>query len=192
MLGAPVAGCIGAVIIIVRVVAGAVVVMMPVVVLIVVVVSVAVRGWVGLAVWLERRVDDDHLGFALDPKRLDFRVAADSQTIGQDLDRHVPVAEHPGHARQRGKIRGPDLKEQFRLGYDLDQIAIVEHESIIRAEPNRFRKVELDARSLLSKDKTALHPALIEVEKQRIDDATGAILSGSQHLGHSRHGESIS
>src|SRR5262245_8332736 len=70
----------------------------------VVVMRMVVMRMAGDRIRLERRLDHDGPRAALAEQGLDLRVALDAQPVGEELHRHMPVAEQPRDAREYGRI----------------------------------------------------------------------------------------
>ena len=77
-------------------------------------------------VGLERRGQRRDLGGDTGEHRLDLRVAAQPAPGGEDLHRHVAVAEPPGEARERDQIGNARLDQGFQIRHHLDQGAVVD------------------------------------------------------------------
>jgi hypothetical protein len=136
---------------------------------------------------IERGLDGDDLGAEAREQRLDRWIAAEAQPIGEELHRHVTIAEMPGKPRQRGEIMRARLDQRFRLGDHFDQGAVVEHEQVAHAQGDGLVEIELAARSLDSGHRTARGATALEIEDDRIDDMTVARPGGS-HFGNATHG----
>ena len=67
------------------------------------------RHRIGAAFRIERRLDDDDLGAEPRQKRFDRRVPAQPQPIGEDLYRHMAVAEIPGEPCERIEIARDEM-----------------------------------------------------------------------------------
>jgi hypothetical protein len=100
----------------------------------------------------------------------------------------VPVAQHPGDARERLQIYGTDLEQRLSLGNDVDETTVLEHERVVGAQPNRSFEIELDARPFHSKYMAAMRAALVECENERISRLPMTMVVARQHLGRTRHG----
>jgi hypothetical protein len=166
-----------------------VVMMIVIVTVIVVVVMMPVtRRHVGAAYGVERRLDRHDLGAETCEERLDRRIAPHAQTVGEELDRNVTVAEMPREARERGEVLGASLDQRLRLGDDFDEIAVVELEQIAGAQRDRLGEIEREVCSLHASHAAARRPALFGREDQRIDDAAigrrgGKHSDGTMHEG---------
>src|SRR5690242_3335587 len=108
------------------------------------------------AVRLERRGKRRQLRGDGGKQRLDLGVAAQTQAVGEDLHRHVAVAELPGDAGERRRIGDARLDQRLRLRYDLDQAAVVEHQQIVGRERRRLGEIELDAGALAGEEEALL------------------------------------
>ena len=136
---------------------------------------------------IERRLDGDDPGAETPKQRRDRRIAPHAQPIGEELDRHVTVAEVPGEPCQCREILSAHLDQRFRLGDHLDQVAVVEHEQVAHAQPVGFAEIELAARSLDPGHRAARGAAPVQVENDRVDD-TALAGSGGNHFGNTTHG----
>src|SRR5215831_14376278 len=88
--------------------------MMRMIVMRMAVVCVVVMRMAGDRIRLERRLDHDGLRATLAEQGLDLRVALDAQPVGEELHRHMPVAEQPRDAREYGRIGDARLDQRFR------------------------------------------------------------------------------
>jgi len=139
--------------------------------MVMVMMTVLLRGFVGAAFRLERRVDRNHLGAERLQQRLDRRISGEPQPPLQDLHRDMAVAEMPGEPRQHGKIAGTNLDQRFRLGHDLDQSAIVEHQCVVGAQPHGLGEIQLHADTFDAEQEALLDLlALCVGQDQRVDD----------------------
>lgn len=139
------------------------------------------------AIGLERRGERRHLGGGTGEQCLDLGVAAQSQPVGEDLHRHMAVAELPRRPRERRRVGDARLDQRFRVGHDLDEAAVVEHQHVVGRERRRIGKVELDAGALAGEEEALLGLALREIENKRVGGAVRARLAGSQDFGGARH-----
>jgi hypothetical protein len=90
--------------------------------------------------------------------------------VGQDLHRHVAIAECQDEARDRREILGPHLDHGLDVGHDLGELAVVEYQEIVGAQAWRRRKIELDTGALAAEHKALLLAPVVEFQQQRIDD----------------------
>jgi hypothetical protein len=119
---------------------------------------------------LERRRHLDAGKSMLREERLDLGSLLQPDAVGQDLHRHVAIAECQDEARDRCEILGSHLDHGLDVGHDLGEIAVVEHQEIVGAQARRRRKIELDTCALAAEHKTLLLAPIVEFQQQRIDD----------------------
>lgn len=154
------------------VIAMAVVVVIVAVVVMAVIVSVLTGGCdrVGPAFRLERRFDFHDLAAERSNERGHAIRALQANTIGQDLHRHVAVAERMGDFRERRNVSA-HFDEFFRSRDDFNGVAVIEQQCVVGAQRDRCGKVECDGSALLSRHVAALQAALFGIEYHRVDDA---------------------
>ena len=131
---------------------------------------VAVLMPVRAIVRLERRRHLDAGKSMLREERLDLGSLLQPDAVGQDLHRHVAIAECQDEARDRCEILGSHLDHGLDVGHDLGELAVVEHQEIVGAQARRRRKIELDTCALAAEHKTLLLAPIVEFQQQRIDD----------------------
>jgi C4-dicarboxylate-specific signal transduction histidine kinase len=122
----------------------------------------------------------------LEEKR-DLRRAGDAQAIGENLHRHVAVAEREDEPRGPGEILLAHLRYLFDLGDDLDQPAVVEQQEVVGAQERRRWEIELDAGALAAKHEAPLLDAVLVFEQHGIDDVARRFSRADDFLG-ARHG----
>ena len=130
----------------------------------------AARHGVGAAFRLERSLDLDELCAEARQQCLDRRIALEPEPALQHLHRHVAVAQMPGQPGEARKVASPRLDQWLGLGHDLHQTALLEHQRVIRTEPDRLGEVKLHACALDAEHKAFLSLALSEGQDQRVDD----------------------
>jgi hypothetical protein len=101
--------------------------------MVVVPVTVVMRLPVRVIVRLERRRHFGALKSVLRHQSLDLRLLLQPDAVGQDLHRHMAIAERQDEARRRGEILGAHLEHRFDVGHDFHKPAIVEHQEVVRA-----------------------------------------------------------
>jgi hypothetical protein len=143
---------------------------------------------IGAALRIEWRLDGDDPRPKAGEQRLDRRIAPQPQAVGQDLHRHVAVAEMPGHAGKRFKILGTDLDQGLGFSDHLNEAAVIEHEQIAHAQRHRRREIDLVARAIEANQQTALRPARREGQNRCVDDAGGIGLFGGKDGVNAAHG----
>jgi CRP-like cAMP-binding protein len=85
-----------------------------------------VRGGIGAAFGIERRLDLDDAGAEPGHHRLDDVVAADAQALRHNLGRQMAVAEMPGDPHQMERIGATDFNQRLGSGDHLDQAAVLQ------------------------------------------------------------------
>ncbi len=130
---------VGPIVVVMAMIVVVVVIVMSVPMIVMMVVTVVRRSFVGAAFRLERRIDLDQPGAERLQQRLDRPIAAQTQTLVQDLHRDMAIAEMPGHPRQRRKVGAAGLNQRLGLSHHLGHTALFEHERVVGAKPHRFR-----------------------------------------------------
>ena len=119
---------------------------------------------------LERRCHLDAGKSMPRDQRLDLGPLLHPDAVGQNLHRHVAIAECQDEARDRWEILGPHLDHRLDVGHDLGELAVVKHQEIVGAQARRRRKIELDTCALAAEHKTLLLAPIVEFQQQRVDD----------------------
>jgi len=176
------------VIVIVTVVTVVIVIMIMIMIMMMIIVVMIMARMRARAVGLERRGERRELRRDTGEQRLDLGVAADPHPVGEDLHRHVAIAEPPGHASERRGIRDARFDQRFRVSHDLDQRAVVEHERVIGRKRRRIGEIEFDAGAPAGEEETLLGLALVEIENERIAGGGRTRLAGSQDFRRAWHG----
>jgi hypothetical protein len=154
------------------VVVGAMTVMMIVAVMlmtmvIMIIVSMAGLG-VGPAFRIERRLDLDDARPQPLHHRFDHMVPANSQALGQDLGRQVPVAEMPGEPHQMMRIAGANFEQRLGRRHDLDQPAVLQHQGIATAKRGGVLEVEQECEPAGPGHRQTATVAIVEIEQDGI------------------------
>jgi hypothetical protein len=147
---------------------------------------VLVRGRIAV-VGLERRRHRLRLESALLQEERDFRHIGDPQPVGEDLHRHVAVAEREDQPRALGEVLLAHLQDRLDLGDDLDQAAVVEQQEVVGAQQRRRREIEFDAGALAAEDEALLLDAVLVFEQHGVDDVALGLSGADDFLG-ARHG----
>ena len=111
---------------------------------------------------LERRCHLDAFKPMLRHQRFDLGPLLQPDSIGQNLHRNMTIAEHQHESGHRGEFRDPHFDDRLDIGHDLRELAVVEHQQIVGAQPRRRRKVEFDTHALSAEHKTLLPAAVVE------------------------------
>jgi hypothetical protein len=131
---------------------------------------------------LERRRDLDAGEAVLGHQRFDLRQLLHPHAVGEDLHRHVAIAEHIDEPRHRGEILGPHLDEGLYVGDDFGEPAIVEHQQVVGAQMWRLGKIELNAGALAAEHEAVLLAPVVEPEQQRVGDLGAGLALGENFL----------
>ena len=183
-------GVIGCMPMVIAMIPMVVVIVTTMVVMLVVVVLVAGgrRHDVGAPFGVERRLDRRQTRTETIQHRLDGGVTAQPQAVGKHLDRNVPVAEMPGEPRQRIDVRGPHLDQRLGLGHDLDQAAVVEHQSIAHAQHHGLRQIDHDRRAVHGRQGAVLQASAGVIQDHAVDDPPAVDPGGGDNAGGASHG----
>lgn len=161
--------------------------MIVIVPVIVAVVMMLLHRRIGAPFGIERRLDRHDFGAKTREQRLDRGIAPHAQTIGEELDRNVAVAEMPGEPRKRGKVLGARLDQRLRLGNDFDEVPVVELEQIAGAQRDPFGEIEGKVRPLNTVHAAVRRPALLGREDHRIDGDFAVRHVGGNNFDDPRH-----
>jgi hypothetical protein len=159
-----------------------IVAMMMTMIMVVMMVRVLVRGRVAI-VGLERRGHGLRLEAAFGEEQRDLRRVGDAQAVGEDLHRHMAVAEREDEARGPGEILLTHLEHWLDLGDDLDQPAVVEDKQVVGPQQRRVREIELDAGPLAAEHEALLLDAVLVFQQHGIDDLARRICAADGFLG---------
>lgn len=147
---------------------------MAVMVMPVMVMAVRHRHFVGAALGLERTLDLADLRTEPLQHVGDDVIAPDPEPGGPDLGLEMAIAEVPGEAHQMTGVAAADLGKLLRLGDDLDQPVIIEHEGIAMGERRAFGEID---QQRLAADRRHRPPPPAPVLKIQ-DDAVGERFAG--------------
>jgi hypothetical protein len=150
------------------------------------VMRVLVRGRVAV-IGFERRHHGLRLEAAFLEEKRDLRRAGDAQPVGENLNRHMAIAEREDEPRSLGEILLAHLRYLFDLGDDLDQPAVVEQQEVVGAQERRRWEIELDAGALAAEHEAPLLDAVLVFEQHGIDDVARRFSRADDFLG-ARHG----
>ena len=140
-----------------------------------------------IIVGLERRRHLDAGEAVLGHQRLDLGQLLQPDPVGEDLDRHMAIAERQDEARHRGEILRPQLDERLAVGHHFGEPAVVEHQEVVGAQAGRLGKIELDAGPLAAEHEALLPAAIVEPEQQGVGDLAPGLALGENSL-RARHG----
>ncbi len=138
-------------------------------------------------VGFERRRHRLWLESAFLQKERDLRHIGDAEPVGENLHRHMAVAEREDQPRTLGKILFTHLQHRLDVGDHLYQPAVVEQQEVVGAKQRRHREIELDARALAAEHEALLLDPVLVFEQHGIDDVALGFPGADDFLG-ARHG----
>jgi hypothetical protein len=157
---------------------------MPVVI---VTVMMIMRMAMGIIIGLERRRHLYAGEVVLGHQRLDLGQLLQPDAVGEDLDRHMAIAERQNEARQSREILRAQLDERLAVGHHFGEPAVVEHQQVVGAQTGRLGKIELDTGALAAEHEALLPAAIVEPEQQGVGDLAPGLALGENSL-RARHG----
>ena len=99
--------------------------------------AMTLRRRIGPAFRFEWRFDYCHFRTERNEQGFCRSVALRADAVGQKLGLDVTVAKMPSETRERRNIDRACFNQRLGRGHDFHQIAIVENEKIIGAQPDR-------------------------------------------------------
>lgn len=126
--------------------------------------AVSRRRDIGAAFWIERRFDFDDLGAKPARHIFDHVIASDPQRPFGHFRRQMTIAEVPGDANERARIRATDFREPFRRGEDFDDASVLELKPVAGAQHRRFGQIEKKGEAADPGHRDAPSMALVIVE----------------------------
>lgn len=126
------------------------------------------RGGIGAAFGIERRLDGDDARAEAAQHLGDDVVAADAQRPGRDLHRQMAVAEMPGQPHQMHGIGAADFDQRLRRGDHLDQAAVFQHQRIAAAQRDGIFQIEQERQPARSRHRHAATMTVVEIEDDGI------------------------
>jgi hypothetical protein len=124
--------------------------------------------YVGAAFRIERRLDLDDAG--AEPARhvFDHVISADAQALLQQFGRQVTIAQMPGDARQRRRVRAANLQELFGRGDDFDDPAVFQRQAVAGAQHDRLRQIEQKGEAAHADHRDPPAVTIVIVEHDRV------------------------
>ena len=133
---------------------------------------------IGAAFGIERRLDLDDARAKPLHHRLDDVIAPDTQTLGHDLCRQMPIAEVPGDPDQMMRVAAANLDQGLRRRDDFDQTSIVEHQRVAAAQRDGAFEVEQELQTARARHRHPPPVTVVEIENDGIGRSLGpAILA---------------
>ena len=126
------------------------------------------RGGIGAAFGIERRLDLDDAGAQPFHHVLDDVIAADAQVAARDLRRQMPVAEMPGDPYQMRRIGASDLQQRLGRCDHFDQPAVFQHQRVAAAKRDGILQVEQEFEAARAGHRHPPPMAIVEVEHHGI------------------------
>ena len=81
-----------------------------------------------------------------------------------------------------------DFDQRLGFGDDLDQLAVIEHQRIVGAQPRRLGEIDLDAGAFDAEHEALFHLPLRVRQDQSVDDSAALALGSRLDAGGARHG----
>jgi len=144
---------------------------------------------VGAAFRLEACLDPRHRAAETAHHVLDRVVRRDADAVGQDLRRHMPVADVPGEPRQMQRVACGDLRDRLLRRDDADHAAVLEHETVAVLELRRLRQIEQEDEIAFGAHGDAPAIAAVMWQHDGVERLRGA---GRHHFGCARCGQDFS
>ena len=119
---------------------------------------------IGAAFRIEWRLDFDHARAQSPHHGIDDVIPADSQSLGHDLRRQMPVAEMPGDADQMLWITSLDLEQRLGSRDHFNEPAVLQHQRIAAAERDGILQVEQEFESARPSHRHAAAMPVVEIE----------------------------
>jgi hypothetical protein len=179
---------------VIMVVMGMVVMVMPMMIVPVVVVTMMRVTMCGLrllrisaALRFEGAFDLRDLAAKLARHILNHLIAANANTIGQNLHGQMTIAQMPSHARQITRLCDADFGEWLGCRHHFDQAPIFEHKCIAMAQHDGFGQIKQEGEALHAGHSDPAAMTLFKIEHNRIGGrclpcATGADEIRADHI----------
>jgi len=93
--------------------------------------------------------------------RFESGIGPYAQAVGENLHRHMPVAQMPGQTRQVGHVVAANLDQRFGLDHYFNKTAIVQFKHIAVAQQHRPGKHRADSSAVHTGEMPRLQAALL-------------------------------
>ena len=133
---------------------------------------------VGAALGIKRRFDRRQPCAEPAQHIFDNVIAPDAQSLADDLDVDVTIADMPREACQIVSIRSGDFNQRLGPPNDADDRAVVEHQAVAVAQRGGLRKIEQEFCAALAAQHDAAAMAVMRVERDRVDGCRLIPMSG--------------
>ena len=128
---------------------------------------------IGPALGVEGCLDRRHGGAKPAQHRLDDVIAADAQTLAEQLGRQMAIAQMPGDAHKMGAIAGRHLGECLRRRLDSDDAAILQHEPVAMFQRHSAGQIKQEGRATLCRHHHTPTMARVKIENDRVGSGLG-------------------
>lgn len=142
---------------------------------------------IGAAFRLKRCFDQRDLGAERGEQSLDRVIAPRADTVRQQLDRDMAVAEMPGQTSQTGHIGQARLDQRLGRRDDFDQTAVVEHQQVVGAQARRAVQMDVDSVAFDACRGRRLAAALGIIEDHGIGDRSPVAMVSGDDARSARH-----
>lgn len=126
---------------------------------------------VSAALRIERRLDRHQSRAQRFQRCFERAVGPHAQPVGENLHRHVAVAEMPGKARQMREIAAANLDEGLGLDHHIDEAAVIELQRVAVAQQQRLGKHRADLCAVHAGEVPGLQPAPLRIQEDGVDVA---------------------
>lgn len=127
------------------------------------------RGGIGTAFGIERRLDLDDARAETLHHVLDDMIAANAQALCHDLRRQVAIAEMPGEPHQMAGICAAYLDQRLGRCDHLDTAAVFQHQGVAAAQGDGVFQIEQEFQSARPRHHHATTMTIVEVENDGVD-----------------------
>lgn len=117
----------------------------------------------------------------------DDMIVADQDAVMLDLGRQMAIAEMPGEASQRGRVRCRYRNQRLVSGADFDNTAIIEQKAVAIAQDRRFRQIEQKLQTAIGGQGNAAAIAVVKAKRDAIGNPGGVELSARADGGRVQH-----
>jgi ABC-type nickel/cobalt efflux system permease component RcnA len=143
------------------------------------------RGRIGAALGIKRRLDLDDARAEPLHHFLDDVIPADAQALGHDLRRQVSIAEMPSDPHQMARIQPSDFGQRLGRRHHLDQPAVFQHQRIAAAQGDGGFEIEQEFEAARGRHRHPPPVTVVEVEHDGVGRRfRPAILSSNLRRSH--------
>jgi hypothetical protein len=128
---------------------------------------------IGAAFGIERRFNNDDPRAEATHHVLDHMIAANAETLADNLGRQMTVAEMPGDTHQMMRIGAANFHQRLGCSDHFDQTAIFQHQRIATAQGNGVFQIKQEFQPARAGHRHAPPMPVIETEDHRIGGGLG-------------------